>query len=124
MRQEMLEIVKGIMIVIGITTATIFVCLRVLDQNYIYFINYYQGDNKYEIKITDSYKAAIDVSVICKEDKCVGQYIDKISVNVNVSKEDVKALINEFALKKNVILETNEARVSDTQKKLLLKFIR
>ena len=98
--------------------------MRVLDHNYIYFINYFQGENKYEIKITDSYKVAMDVSVICNDIKCEGNYKNKITTNVNVSKEDVKTLINTFKLKKNVILETNEDRVTESQKQLLVKFIR
>ena len=125
MKQEILDIIKGIMVVIGITTATIFVCLRIMDRNYVYFINYFQGDHKYEIKIGESYNISMDVSYLCKTRDCIGFYDEskKINASVKMSKEDVKALIKEFDLKKGVILETNENRVSDKQKELILKVI-
>ena len=40
MKQEITDIIKGIMIVIGITTVVIFICLRLIDKNYVYFMTY------------------------------------------------------------------------------------
>ncbi len=124
MKQEMLDIVKGIMLVIGLSSLTIFICLKIMDKNYVYFINYYQGENKYEIKITEDLHVKMDVSVICKDHKCAGNYSNKVTTNVNVSKEDVKTLIKVFNLKKNYLLETNEDKINSRQKQLITKIIR
>ena len=124
MKQEMIDIVKGIMLVIGLTSITIFICLRFIDKNYVYFLNYFQGENKYEIKITDDYHVSMDISVICKEEKCAGNYTNKISRNVVISKEDVKTLINQFNLKRQSLLETNEDKISDSQKAIITNVIR
>ena len=124
MKKEYTDIIKGIMVVIGLLSVTIFICLRIMDRNFVYFINYFQGENKYEIKISDDYRIKIDISIICNEEKCHGDYTNKISSNANISKEKVKALIKEFNLKKNVLTETNESRVNLRQKELITEVIR
>ncbi len=124
MKQEITDIIKGIMIVIGITTVVIFICLRLIDKNYVYFITYYHGENKYYIKITDDYEVSVEISIICSDEKCTGDYSNKVINNVNISKEDVKSLIEEFDLKNNNHLETNEDKVTLKQKKLITKVIR
>ena len=123
MKDEAVEIVKGIAIVIAITTVAIFFCLRLIDKNYIYKLMYYHAENLYTLNITADYEIRIDVSVICKDEKCKGNYNDVISTSNRANKSDVKKLVEIFKLEPNKTLETNEERLTDEQKEIINKII-
>ena len=122
MQKEIIDIIKGIIIVIVVCALSVTVGLKVLNVKYIYTIKYYQAENLYTIKISKDYKAKIDISIICKELKCVGKY-DKVISTTNISTEDAKQLVEVFNLKPNEIIETNEEKVNEEQKRVIIKVI-
>ncbi len=124
MKDEVFDTLKGIGIVILVSTVAIFIGLRLLDKNYIYFLRYYQGENLYDIKITEDFETMIDVSVLCKEEKCKGNYESLISTTNSTTKSDARKLVAVFKMRPNQVIETNEEKVSDEEKETINNIIR
>ena len=123
MKEEAIEIIKGIALVILICTVAIFFCLRLLDKNYIYKLKYYHGENIYLLNITADYEIMIDIKLNCKEEKCVGDKNKVISTSNGANKSDVKKLVEIFKLESNRVLETNEEILTEEQKDIINKII-
>lgn len=124
MKDEGIQIIKGIALVILTTTIAIFFSLKVLNKNYIYSIKYYTGENLYTMHISKDYHLKMDISVICTEEKCLGKYNNVITTTNGVSKKDVKKLVKIFDLTNQKTVETNEEVVSKEQKEIITKIIK
>ena len=123
MKDEAIEIIKGIALVILICTVAIFFCLRLIDKNYIYKLKYYSGENSYTLNITADYDIKIDVQLVCNEEKCVGDKDSVISTTNGANKSDVKKVVEIFELEPHKLLETNEERLTEEQKEIINKII-
>ena len=124
MKDESIQIIKGIALVILTSTIAIFFSLRILNRDYIYSIKYYTGENLYSIHISKDYHLKMDISVICNDQKCLGKYNNVITTINGVSKKDVKKLVESFDLKAKKSIETNEEIISKDQKKIITKIIK
>ena len=122
MNKEALSIIKGIILVILVSAIAIFVGLKLLKKEYIYTLKYYEQENLYTIKITEDYKAKMEISVICNEDKCQGNYNDVISI-YSISSEDAKKLVEIFNLNPYEITETNEDKITEEEELIVKKII-
>ena len=123
MKEEAIEIIKGIALVILICTVAIFLCLRLLDKNYIYTLKYYSQENSYTLNITADYDIKIDVQLICSDEKCVGDKKHTISTTNGANKSDVKQIVEIFGLQPNKVLETNEERITKEQREIINRII-
>lgn len=119
MKNERIQILNGIALVVIVTITAIILALAFLEKKYVYFLDYYYDENLYSFNITEDYNLKIDIKLICNDEKCIGDTNRVISTSNQAKKEDVKKLVNIFKLEQNKKIETNYDEINDNQRKAI-----